>query len=210
MGFVMSKLIFAIWIVTAALELFLVTQPVGITGQLALSITVIFALTVIWLLKVDGVWRHIFLALASLVVLRYAYWRTTSTLPPVADLTSFIPGVILYIAEMYCIVMLAISLFVVSDPKRRGPPPAFDEKDAPTVDVFVPSYNESREILALTLSAAKAMEYPADKLNIYLLDDGATDEKLGSADPEIARAAKKFAVPPTAHRQLDGVTFPAH
>ncbi len=205
----MSKLIFAIWIVTAAFELFLVTQPVGITGQLALSITVIVALAAIWLLRVDGVWRHIFLALASIVVLRYAFWRTTSTLPPISDLTSFIPGVVLYVAEMYCIVMLAISLFVVSDPKRRGPAPLYDEKDAPSVDVFVPSYNESREILALTLSAAKAMDYPADKLKIYLLDDGATTEKLNSSDPDIARAAKKRATQLKDLCNLLGVTYHA-
>ena len=205
----MSKLIFAIWLVTAVLELFLVTQPVGIADQVALSISVIVALGLIWMLRLDGVWRHVFLALASIVVLRYAYWRTTSTLPPVSDLASFIPGLILYIAEMYCILMLAISLFVISDPKRRGPAPAFSDEDAPAVDVFVPSYNESSDILALTLSAAKAMDYPADKLRVFLLDDGATDEKLNSAVPETARAARQRAVELKALCETLGVTYHA-
>ena len=46
--------------------------------------------------------------------------------------------------------------------------------DCPTVDVFVPTYNEDAELLANTLAAAKAMDYPADKLTVWLLDDGGT------------------------------------
>jgi cellulose synthase (UDP-forming) len=62
---------------------------------------------------------------------------------------------------------------------------------APAVDVFIPSYNESKELLAATLSAAKAMIYPEGKLTVYLLDDGATDDKLNSEDPEAALAAAR-------------------
>lgn len=151
-------------------------------------------LAVITLLRLDGIWRHIFLALGSVVVLRYAYWRTTSTLPPVDDLYSFIPGIVLYAAEMYCIVMLAISLFVVADPREREAVPNLTDSDAPSVDVFVPSYNESKDILAMTLAAAKAMDYPRGKLNVYLLDDGGTDQKRFSDDVAVADAANNRAI----------------
>lgn len=205
----MSKVVFGIWIITAALELFLVTQPVGIAVQLSLSISVVIGLGLIWGLRLGGVWRHIFLALASIVVLRYAFWRTTSTLPPTSDIYSFIPGLILYLAEMYCIVMLAISLFVIADPKRRTAAPKLPADDAPTVDVLVPSYNEGTDILALTLSAAKAMEYPAGKLKVFLLDDGATEEKLHSDDPEIALNARNRAAELKALCARLGVTYSA-
>ena len=205
----MSRFIFAVWAITGAFEIFLVVQPVGIAVQLGLAIAVIVALATIWLLRLDGVWRHVFLALASIVVLRYAYWRTTSTLPPTSDLVSFIPGLILYLAEMYCIVMLAISLFVVSDPKRRAPAPQVQADKAPTVDVFIPTYNEGTEILALTLSAAKAMDYPAGKMQVYLLDDGATDEKLHSDDPEVVRIARARASELKALCEKLGVTYNA-
>lgn len=205
----MSRVMFAVWAATAALMLFLITQPVGVTSQTALSLAIIVALALIWLLRLRGIWRHVFLALGSVVVLRYAYWRTTATLPPVSDLASFVPGLILYIAEMYCIVMLAISLFVISDPRKRpGAPPVAPEA-APTVDVLVPSYNEPADILALTLSAAKAMDYPAGRVTVYLLDDGATSEKLDSRDPEVARIARRRAAELKALCGKLGVTYHA-
>ena len=76
-------------------------------------------------------------------------------------------------------------------PARRmkdGAPRVTDE-DAPTVDVFVPTYNEAIEIVAPTLAAAKRINYPAGKLNVFLLDDGGTEEKLQSDDAATARRA---------------------
>ena len=181
------------WIVVSAIVVLLVGQPIGLTGQITLSCTIIGLLLVMRLVRLDAKWHHVFLALGTIVVLRYAYWRTTSTLPPASDLASFIPGVMLYAAEMYSIVMLAISLFVVADPRQRQPAPPIDPATAPHVDVLVPSYNESSAILALTLAAAKNLDYPPDRLTITLLDDGATGEKLASKDRAVATAAKKRA-----------------
>ena len=126
-----------------------------------------------------------------LVVLRYLYWRTTSTLPPAADWTNFVPGVLLYGAEVFCILMMFLSLFVVIDPLDRRSPRLPADDRLPGVDVLVPSYNESADLLATTLAAAKAMDYPADRLTVYLLDDGGTDEKCASADPIAAAAARQ-------------------
>jgi cellulose synthase (UDP-forming) len=184
---------FILWFASTVLAAFLITQPLGNSVQVVLSVLVIAVLAVITILKLDGVWRHIFLALGTVVVLRYAYWRTTSTLPPIDDLYSFIPGIILYVSEMYCIVMLGISLFVVSDPLEREPARQLSDEEAPTVDVFVPSYNESRDILALTLASAKAMHYPKDKLNVFLLDDGGTEQKRNSPDPVVSEEAHRRA-----------------
>jgi cellulose synthase (UDP-forming) len=78
-----------------------------------------------------------------------------------------------------------IALAVV-DPLKRPDAPVQAEGDLPSVDVFVPSYNEDNVLLASTLSAAKALDYPAQKLNVFLLDDGGTDEKCTQADPQKA------------------------
>lgn len=166
-------------------------QPIGADIQLvvsALTIAVLFALT---RLDIRGPWRYVALATASIIVLRYAYWRTTDTLPPVSDLMSFVPGLILYLAEMFCIFMFLVSVFVISDPISRRPARKLEDHELPTVDVFVPSYNESSEILALTLSAATQMDYPRDKFKVYLLDDGGTAEKRNHADADIAAAAER-------------------
>ncbi|MDB5524011.1 MAG: bcsA [Rhizobium sp.] len=179
----------SIWMISALAIFSLVFQPVGADIQLLVSVITIVFLFVITRFKAKGPWRYIALATASIIVLRYAYWRTTSTLPPIDDLVSFIPGIVLYIAEMFCIFMFLISVFVVSDPITRKPARKQEDQDLPTVDVFVPSYNESKEILSLTLGAAVAMDYPRDKFNVYLLDDGGTDQKRNNADADIAEAA---------------------
>ncbi|MFN3334987.1 MAG: cellulose synthase catalytic subunit (UDP-forming), partial [Caldilinea sp.] len=101
---------YAAWLAIVVAMFLLIAQPVGHSARFNLSVIVIAILAAIMLLKLDGFWRHVFLALASVVILQYAYWRTTSTLPPLEDLYSFIPGIILYAAEMYCILMLGISL----------------------------------------------------------------------------------------------------
>ena len=55
--------------------------------------------------------------------------------------------------------------------------------------MFVPSYNEDAGLLGNTLAAAKAMDYPADKLHVWLLDDGGTLQKRNSGKLLEAQAA---------------------
>ncbi|OLP61220.1 cellulose synthase catalytic subunit (UDP-forming) [Xaviernesmea oryzae] len=168
-----------------------VLQPVGADVQLVVAGLTIAFLFLITRFDRKGPMRYVALATASIIVLRYAYWRTTSTLPPIDDFMSFVPGIVLYLAEMFCMVMFFISVFVVSDPIERKTPALPADEDLPTIDVFVPSYNESAEILSLTLSAAAAMDYPRDKFKVYLLDDGGTEQKRNSTDLEIAEGAIK-------------------
>ena len=59
-------------------------------------------------------------------------------------------------AEMFCVVMLALSPFVIFSPHPVPRAPRLSHQEAPIVDVSVPSYNEDAAPLALTLSAAKA------------------------------------------------------
>ena len=46
----------------------------------------------------------------------------------------------------------------------------------PTVDIYIPSYNEPLEVVRDTVLAAQCIDYPADKMKIYLLDDGKRSE----------------------------------
>lgn len=184
---------FVIWAASAALIFALVMQPIGAEIQILIGALTIAFLFIITRFDKSKLLRNIALATASIVVLRYAYWRTTSTLPPIDDLTSFVPGVLLYVAEMFCVTMFFISVFVIADPIDREPAPRQKDEDLPTVDVFVPSYNESADILSLTLSAAAAMDYPKDKFNVYLLDDGGTDEKRNHMDLAVSEAANRRA-----------------
>src|SRR4029453_6965811 len=127
------------------------------------------------------------------IIMRYVYWRTTSTLPPFNQLENFIPGFLLYSAEMYSVMMLALSLFVVAMPLPPRPSRASEAKDdeLPTVDVFIPTYNEEAYLLANTMAAASAMDYPPEKLAVWLLDDGGTVQKRNSDKVADAVAAEE-------------------
>ena len=185
-----SKVFFAAgWFALAGAILGLTTWPISTQTQFTLGLAVIAVMTVIRKLRLQGFWRHTFLALGITMILRYVYWRTTSTLPPMHDWVNFTPGFMLYLAEMYCVLMFFISMFIIADPIERKPPPQLPDDRVPSVDVYIPSYNEGADLLAATIAAATQMDYPKDKLNIYLLDDGGTDQKCNQADPEKAAEA---------------------
>jgi len=178
------------WVCAGLAAVAFLAQPVSTLAQLSLATTIIFLLTLIWMFGRGVAARQLFLALASLVIIRYAYWRAFYTLPPVADFAGFALGLILFAAETYCFAILAISLIISVDPIKRKTQPRRDDEQLPTIDVFIPTYNEDETILAVTIAAARSMDYPEDKLNVWLLDDGGTDQKCNDKDPLKAEAAR--------------------
>ncbi|MDQ0319219.1 cellulose synthase (UDP-forming) [Pararhizobium capsulatum DSM 1112] len=172
-----------------ALGLLLILLPMSLQAQLMLSCAVLGVMFIGMTRPENPTFRVITLVFASIIALRYGFWRTTETLPDISEPLNFIPGFLLYLAEMYCLAMLAISFFMVLAPVKRKTPEMGETASLPTVDVFIPSYNEDAELLAITLAAAKSMAYPKDKLNIFLLDDGGTEAKRTHKDPRVSVAA---------------------
>jgi cellulose synthase (UDP-forming) len=86
--------------------------------------------------------------------------------------------------------VLAVSLIINADPLARSDAPCISDAELPDVDVFIPSYDEDPEILAMTVAAARSMDYPVGKLKVWLLDDGGTDQKCADPDPTKARRAR--------------------
>jgi cellulose synthase (UDP-forming) len=178
------------WLLAGLFAFILLTQPISVAAQAQLGVALIALMLGVWGFLRGALARQFFLALATFIVIRYIYWRGAETLPPMSDATGFIFGSILFGAELYCVVILAISLVINIDPLRRSKLERDADADLPTVDVFIPTYNEDEYILATTVAAAKSMDYPAAKLNVYLLDDGGTDQKCGDRNPEKAKAAR--------------------
>ncbi|HZV09736.1 MAG TPA: glycosyltransferase, partial [Novosphingobium sp.] len=114
--------------------------------------------------------------LSILVSTRYIFWRTTATLSFGAPLEAAL-GTGLYLAELYAWVILVLGFVQTSWPLNRpvveidGPPESW-----PKVDVFIPTYNESLSIVRNTVFAAMDMDYPSDRFNVYILDDGKRPE----------------------------------
>lgn len=180
----------ALWMCFAAVIAVMVSVPTSTAGQAFLSIV---AVSVVIILKPFArllVARFFLLATASIIVLRYYIWRLLDTLPDPGLTMSFVVAMMLILVESYSIMVFFLNAFIGADPTRRPFPATVAPEDLPTVDILVPSYNEPVEMLSVTLAAAKNMIYPNDKRTVVLCDDGGTDQRCNSADPELAAKAR--------------------
>ncbi|MBK0001986.1 UDP-forming cellulose synthase catalytic subunit [Erwinia sp. S38] len=114
--------------------------------------------------------------LSAIMSTRYIYWRATETLHFNSEVEAIL-GIGLFIAELYVWLILILGYLQTSWPLKRTIEPLPDDISLwPTVDVYVPSYNESLDVVRDTVLAAQCIDYPRDKLKIYLLDDGKRSE----------------------------------
>lgn len=134
--------------------------------------------------------RTLILTIAAFITFRYWFFRTFDTLTYTGFFDS-IAMLSLYAAETYSAVFVYISgMFVNVWPiERKVPPLPEDAGLLPSVDVFIPTYNEPDDIVRITACACMQLDYPKEKLNIYILDDGGTVQKQNDPNPEKAAAA---------------------
>ncbi|MDH4186473.1 MAG: glycosyl hydrolase family 8, partial [Nitrospira sp.] len=124
-----------------------------------------------------------FLACGLSLCLRYLHWRLFHTLNFMETGGLFISAS-LWAAEFYAFSTVVLLFLQVGTDVKRPPshrpelPPGF----APSVDIFIPIYSESCEILEKTLTGASAMEYELKR--IYVLDD--------SHRTEVCQLAERF------------------
>lgn len=109
------------------------------------------------------------MALTILAAVRYIVWRISFTL----NLSDWISGtfsILLLLAELYTVYTLVGFYFQVFSLDRSAENIEPDPNFRPSVDVFIPTYNEDTDILRRTAVGALSMEYPNKK--VYILDDG--------------------------------------
>ena len=162
--------------VGAALLLALVVSvPLDLTGQLIFSAGSFGA--ALLLSRTPG--RLTTLAMIVLSISassRYMYWRVTDTV----GFTNWVDacfGFGLLLAELYAFLVLLIGYFQTAWPLQRRPVPMPQDVDTwPSVDVFIPTYNEPLEVVKQTVFSAMQMDWPKDRLHVYVLDDGRREE----------------------------------
>lgn len=110
--------------------------------------------------------------LSALMSSRYIWWRTTETLHFNSEIEAIL-GIGLYIAELYVWLILILGFLQTTWPLKRTIEPLPEDTHLwPTVDVYIPTYNESLDVVRDTVLAAQCIDYPRDKIKVYLLDDG--------------------------------------
>ena len=122
-----------------------------------------------WVLKVA------FLACGFALCVRYLDWRAHETLNWVEAGGPFI-SLSLWFAELYAFSTVALLLVQVGVGRKQAAAgaPAVPSDFQPSVDILIPIYSESCEILEKTLIGAGAIAY--DRKRIFVLDDSHRDE----------------------------------
>ena len=110
--------------------------------------------------------RPLIIFLSCFASMRYFYWRVSSTISfdSRADLAV---SLVLLLAETYGLVILFLGYFQTIEVQTRTP---IAGSKLPTVDILIPTYNETVDIVRRTVIAASAIDYPHKK--VYVLDDG--------------------------------------
>jgi cellulose synthase (UDP-forming) len=112
-------------------------------------------------------WRWGLVSIGLILEIRYLTWRGLSTL--VLSPSSIAMSLALFAAEVYGLVQLLLFYFQVARPTNPRASLG-DLTYFPTVDVFIPTYDEPLEVISRTAACCLRMVYP--KKTVYVLDDG--------------------------------------
>lgn len=158
-------------IFTGILALLCISQPFGMMAQFVF-VLLLWAIAMV-VRRVSGRLPTLMLIVLSLTVsCRYLWWRYTETLNW-DDPVSLVCGLLLLLAETYAWVVLVLGYFQTIWPLNRQPVPMPEDINSwPTIDLMVPTYNEDLGVVKPTIYAALGIDWPKDKINIYILDDG--------------------------------------
>jgi cellulose synthase (UDP-forming) len=123
--------------------------------------------------------RRTLILIALALSIRYFWWRVAETIPSPEHPANFIFGLLFVTLEL----MLAFSTYVclltfwrhrdnteIAEQNERR---SHHNVDMPPVDVFIPTYNESWDVLERSILGAKALDYPNFK--VWVLDDTRRD-----------------------------------
>jgi cellulose synthase (UDP-forming) len=159
----------------ALLALLPITTPLEPVSQ-TLFAFVLFAFALL-VRRVTGRGVTLLLVVTSVLAsTRYLWWRLAYTMNW-DDPWALAWGVALITAELYAWLVLVLGYFQSAWPlERQSVPLPADRELWPTIDVFVPTYNEPLTVVAPTVGAALWMDWPREKLRVFLLDDGRRDE----------------------------------
>ena len=170
-------------IVAAAILIFLATAPLNWEQQAILGCVSLVAALVLARSSDSYLVTLALMMLSMFCTFRYGYWRVAQVICffqfPVnhwALLDAFFI-LCLLLAETYAFVILFLGYFQTIWPLRRAPVSLPENlEDWPDIDVLITTINEPLDVVRFTALGALNMDWPADKLHVYILDDGRRKE----------------------------------
>lgn len=171
----MKPLALTAYLATSTILVIIIVTPFSLFSQLIF--TLLLWLIALSIRRIPGNLPTMILIMLSVIASgRYLWWRFNYTLNW-DDLIDLTLGFILLGAELFAWLVLMLGYFQSARPLQRQPAklPA-DPALWPSVDIYIPTYNEPLDVVKPTVHAALAMDWPREKLNVYLLDDGRRPE----------------------------------
>jgi cellulose synthase (UDP-forming) len=168
----MKNLKLYMWLIAfTPIALIIITTPMNDQKQYTFGLVSLLILFLLNFSKKSEI-SVAMVVLSTLTSTRYIYFRATQTLVFDSYIEAIL-GTILFITELYAWIMLLLGYFQTTAPLQRKIAPLPDDQSLwPTVDVYVPTYNEDLDVVRDTVLAAQCIDYPKDKVKVYLLDDG--------------------------------------
>ncbi len=161
-------------VIAIGLAVLCITQPFDLRGQVIFLSIVLFSAWVFTHVKARITLMVLFV-ISVTISGRYLWWRCTSTIRADGGIELFF-SLMLLAAEIYAFIVMVLGYFQVCWVLDRTPKPLPQNRDTwPTVDIFIPTYNESLEVIKPTVFAALNLDWPQEKLRVHLLDDGSRD-----------------------------------
>ncbi len=180
LSFLPPRSLLGLIVLTFLISIPLIVTPLEIWQQ---GIVALFLMILAWLITVleqkqpgqrNSEYLHFLLIwISTVTTLRYLYYRLSYTINLEGVFNAFF-SLLLLAAELYAIMTLFLAYFQTIKLKERTPIDISNipESDLFKVDVYIPTYNEDVDIVRKTALGALAIDYPALRKRVYVLDDG--------------------------------------
>ncbi len=154
-----KALFYLLLLVLSPIAVLIVTTPMDSQKQYIFGLISIGVLFLLGFSKKHSI-SVIMMIVAVLMSTRYIYFRATQTLHFNSEIEAIL-GIGLFLAELYIWITIMLSYLQNLFPLKRTIVPLPDDTSLwPTVDVYIPSYNESLEVVRDTVLAAQCLDYP--------------------------------------------------
>ncbi|WP_294386264.1 glycosyltransferase [uncultured Clostridium sp.] len=142
-----------------------------------LIISILALLIAFFISIIKPEYRRILIIVNIFICIVYTLWRFT-VIPVHHGIMSFILGISLYCAEILGLISFINFQYLFSKNHKLENKSLnnYTMENIPSVDVLICTYNEPLDLLQKTIIASKKLEYPQNKLKIYICDDGHRDE----------------------------------
>jgi cellulose synthase (UDP-forming) len=110
--------------------------------------------------------------------MKIPYWTVERISSPLEIALVVVPRMVMVLVSLVCVVMFLMSIMWYKEEPTLHLEDFMERVDYPSVDIFLPRYKEQWDLYEPTIQAALALDYPKDRVVVYVLDDGSRSDPV--------------------------------